>query len=75
MLNPKPAKVEDDIPYPAAFITTEERSALIKFWKANKMSNEEMRRLLTDHGINGSYEIPEDKLDALRAATPEVNNA
>jgi hypothetical protein len=74
-LKPKPVKVEDDIPYPADFISTEERSALIKFWKANKMTNDEMRRLLTDHGINGSYEIPKDKLDTLRAATPEVNNA
>lgn len=73
--SPKPAKVEDDIPYPAAFISTEERSALIKFWKVNKMTNDEMRRLLTDHGINGSHEIPKDKLDALRAATLVVNNA
>lgn len=71
----KPAKVEDDIPYPTTFISAEERSALIKLWKTNKMTNDEMRRLLTDHGINGSHEIPKDKLDALRAATLEVNNA
>ena len=74
-LKPKPAKVEDDIPYPTTFISAAERSALIKLWKTNKMTNDEMRRLLTDHGINGSHEIPKDKLDALRAATLEVNNA